>query len=299
MSGLIGEVVAGRYELEEVIGRGGHSVVFRAHDRQADRVVAVKMLHDGVAGNPEYTVRMVREQRATHALSGTAAVRVLGLHTSADGAMCLIMELLQGQDLDDYLPRLEARGERMSVAELLRVLSPIVDTLESAHEAGIVHRDLKPGNIYLIDSGQGGGVRLLDFGLAKLMEAAPLTRRGMIMGSPSYIAPEVWRGEPDRLDHRVDVYSLGAIVFRALGGRVPFEGASVREKLELATTAPRPSLRALRPELPSDIDSWVGQVLAIDPGTRFWRIRAMWNALLDVLGELGQAQGHVAASSAG
>lgn len=285
MSGVGGEVVAGRYELEDVIGRGGHSVVYRAYDRVADRHVAVKMLHDSVAGDPEFTVRMVREQRATQALMGTAAVRVLGMRTSERGAMCLIMELLEGLDLDDYLPKLEAQGDSMGVADLLGVLSPIVDTLEAAHDAGIVHRDLKPGNIYMIDPRRGGGVRLLDFGLAKLKFATPLTRRGMIIGSPSYIAPEVWRGEPSRLDHRVDIYSLGAVVFRALGGRVPFPGKTVREKLELATMAPRPSLRELRPELPADIDKWVRQVLAVDPAKRFWRIRAMWSALLDALGD--------------
>ncbi len=285
MSEMSGEVVAGRYELEHVIGRGGHSVVYRAYDRVADRHVAVKMLHDSVAGDPEFTVRMVREQRATHALRGTAAVRVLGIRTSEHGAMCLIMELLEGHDLDDYLPKLEARGDCMGVGDLLGVLSPIVDTLEAAHEAGIVHRDLKPGNIYMIDPQRGGGVRLLDFGLAKLKSSTPLTRRGMIIGSPSYIAPEVWGGEPGRLDHRVDIYSLGAIVFRALGGRVPFPGKTVREKLELVTTAPRPSLHDLRPDLPADIDNWVRQVLAVDPAKRFWRIRAMWSALLDALGE--------------
>jgi serine/threonine-protein kinase len=297
MSGLTGEVVAGRYELGEVIGRGGHSVVFRAYDRVTDRNVAVKMLHDSVAGDPEYTVRMVREQRATHALRGTAAVRVLGMCTSPHGALCLVMELLEGDDLDDYLPKLEARGERMGVDELVEVLSPIVDTLEAAHDAGIVHRDLKPGNIYLIDPRRGGGVRLLDFGLAKLKSAAPLTRSGMIIGSPSYIAPEVWAGEPALLDQRVDIYSLGAIVFRALAGRVPFEGATVREKLELVTTAPRPSLCALRPDLSQDVDNWVRQVLAVDPARRFWRIRAMWSALIDALGEQSRAPTAVSSAS--
>ncbi len=297
MSDVVSELIAGRYELEEEIGRGGHSVVYRAHDHVADRSVAVKMLHDGVAGEPEYTVRMVREQRAIHALRGTATVRVFGLHTSSAGALCLVMELLEGMDLDEYLPRFEARGERMGVDELLAVLSPIVQTLETAHDAGIVHRDLKPGNIFLLDPRQGGGVRLLDFGLAKFSSAAPLTQRGMIMGSPSYIAPEVWRGEPERLDQRVDVYALGAIVFRALAGRVPFQGASVRDKLELATKAARPSLHAIRPDLPPEVDSWVEQVLAVDPEQRFWRTRAMWNALLDVLGAVERTS--ATASSAG
>lgn len=282
MSDVTGQIIAGRYQLEEVIGRGGHSVVFRASDLRGGPDVAVKMLHDAVAGDPEYTVRMVREQRATAALTGTAAVRVYSLHTSPDGALCLVMELLRGQDLDEYLPALEERGERLSLDALIECLGPIVDTLEIAHESGIVHRDLKPGNIYVMDGNRG--VRLLDFGLAKMRDSRPLTRDGMIIGSPSYIAPEVWRGNTRELDHRVDVYSLGAIVFRALGGRVPFPGATIREKLEMVTSGPRPSLYALRPDLPREIDDWVAQVLAIWPDTRFRRMRAMWNALLEVVG---------------
>ncbi len=297
MSDVIGQIIAGRYQLVEVIGRGGHSVVFRARDARGGPDVAVKMLHEAVAGDPEYTVRMVREQRATAALTGTAAVRVYSLRTSPDGALCLVMELLRGKDLDEYLPALEARGERLSVDALIEYLGPIVDTLEIAHDNGIIHRDLKPGNIYIMDGRRG--VRLLDFGLAKMQGSRPLTRDGMIIGSPSYIAPEVWKGETRRLDHRVDVYSLGAIVFRALGGAVPFPGGTIREKLDMVTSGPRPSLHALRPDLPQEIDEWVAQVLAIWPDKRFRRVRAMWNALLEVVGAgVEPARVDVAASSA-
>jgi serine/threonine-protein kinase len=106
----------------------------------------------------------------------------------------------------------------------------------------------------------------------------------MIAGSPSYIAPEVWKGNPRVLDHRIDVYSLGAITFRALSGSVPFGGASLIEKFQLATTGERPSLFALRPDLPQEIDAWVAQALAIDPDMRFHQVRGMWNALRAVLG---------------
>jgi serine/threonine protein kinase len=102
----------------------------------------------------------------------------------------------------------------------------------------------------------------------------------MIVGSPSYIAPEVWKGRPEGLDQRVDVYSFGVAVFRALANRLPFEGATLQDKFRLTTTAPRPSLRALRPELSPDIDDWVAQVLAIEPEGRFNGIRSAWNALL-------------------
>jgi eukaryotic-like serine/threonine-protein kinase len=281
MSNPIGQLVGERWRLESMVGRGGHSVIYRARDVRGGPDVAVKVLHENVAGDPEYTVRMVREQRAMAALEGTAAVRVFGLTATPDGALCLVMELLQGKDFDDLLVEIEATGARMSVEQLLRIVTPVVDTLETAHAAEIVHRDLKPGNVFVID---GGGVRLLDFGLAKIKRSQPLTREGMIIGSPSYIAPEVWTGDVRVLDHRVDIYSLGAIVFRALAGRVPFDAPTIRAKLELTTSAERPSLYELRPDLTPDVDEWVRQVLAIDPDQRFHRVRGMHNALLQCLG---------------
>jgi serine/threonine-protein kinase len=284
MSNPIGQLVGERWRLESLIGRGGHSVIYRARDVRGGPDVAVKVLLENVAGDPEYTVRMVREQRAMAALEGTAAVRVFGLTATPDGALCLVMELLAGKDLDDLLAAIEATGSRMSVEELVRIVTPIVETLEKAHAAEIVHRDLKPGNIFVIDDARGGGVRLLDFGLAKIKRSQPLTREGVIIGSPSYIAPEVWTGDVRVLDHRVDIYSLGAIVFRALAGRVPFDAPTIRAKLELTTSAERPSLHRERPDLPPDVDEWVRQVLAIDPDQRFHRVRGMWNALLASLG---------------
>jgi serine/threonine protein kinase len=142
-----------------------------------------------------------------------------------------------------------------------------------------VHRDLKPGNIFVLGRGGPGGVRLLDFGLSSSEASTPITRDGIVIGSPSYIAPEVWAGNPRALDHRADVYSLGAILFRALGGQVPFPVEGLHEKLVAATTAERPSLHALRPDLPQMVDEWVRRALEIDPGRRFSSVRETWDAL--------------------
>lgn len=286
MSSRIGQVISERYVLCAAIGKGGHSEVYRAADRNGGPNVAVKILQEGFAGSEEYSVRLVREHRVLKMLEGSAALQVHSIATSPDGAMCLITELLSGKDLDDALIEIESQGRRISPKRLVELLSPIVSTLERAHEQEIIHRDLKPANIYVLDfdSDPAGGVRLIDFGLAKLKGAKPLTREGMIMGSPSYIAPEVWKGNPSLLDSRMDIYSFGAIVFRALSGRVPFETELIRDKVKLITTAVRPSLKALRAELPEGVDAWVGQVLAIDPDQRFRRIRAAWNALCDTLG---------------
>lgn len=278
----VGQLLAGRFEVVEAIGRGGHSIVYRAFDRATNVDVAVKLLNESAAGSDEHAVRLVREHQVMTSLAGTAAIRGLALTSTHDGAMCLVMELLRGVDFDDYLGELDKGGRQLQVPRLVEIIDPIVTTLAIAHDRGIIHRDLKPANIYVLE--HNAGVRLLDFGLAKIRSAPPLTKDGMILGSPSYIAPEVWAGRPRELDHRVDIYSLGAIVFRALGGEVPFPGSSIKKKIELSTTAPRPSLHALRPDLPEDVDVWVGQVLAIEPEMRFSKIRGMWNAFKATVG---------------
>jgi eukaryotic-like serine/threonine-protein kinase len=279
---LTGKILDGRYQLLGKIGQGNHGVVYRAIDHVTRYEVAIKLLRDADA-NPEYYVRMVREARAMAALAGTSAVQVHGFGSDVDGAFYIVMELLAGMNFEEYLERIESRGGRLPIDRMVAILDPIVTTLELAHERGIVHRDLKPSNIFLQDAQRGGGVRLLDFGLVKLMRARRLTKEGIVAGSPSYIAPEGWRGNSLALDHRIDIYSLAVIVFRVLSGAVPFDAPDIMEKLRLVTTGPRPSLHALRPDLPPEIDAWVEQALAIDPEHRFARVRATWNAMRHVL----------------
>jgi serine/threonine-protein kinase len=290
VSELSGRILDGRYQLLTMIGQGNHGVVYRALDTQTRLEVAIKLLRD-IEANPEYYVRMVREARAMAALAGTAAVQVHGFGSDVDGAFYIVMELLSGMNFEEYLNRVEARGGHLPLDHMVWILDPIVATLDEAHERGIVHRDLKPSNIFLLFNGppvpavpgQRASVRLLDFGLVKLMGARPLTRQGMVAGSPSYIAPEAWAGNPTTLDRRIDVYSLAVIAFRVLAGRVPFESNDLFEKLEMVTKGQRPSLYALRPDLPPDVDAWVEQALAIHPDYRFARVRAMWNALRHIV----------------
>jgi serine/threonine-protein kinase len=275
-------VVGERYELQHVVGRGGYGVVFRGKDRQTGRVVAVKLLSAGSARDPQLVERMVREQQAMAALAGTNAVGALDLCRADSGALCLVMEWLEGVDLEQRLAGLQQQGSGMSIDELSKILEPVVDTLEKAREMGIVHRDLKPANIFLM-APPGGGVRLLDFGLSRMKTSATITALGTVMGSPSYIAPESWSGDSKQIDHRADLYSLGVIVFRALSGRLPFEAHSLAELLHVVTTAPRPSLCALRPDLPSGVDTWVGRALAISPDERFGSAEQWYRCLQAVL----------------
>jgi eukaryotic-like serine/threonine-protein kinase len=283
MSGLSGIVIADRYELLGLIAEGGQALICRARDRQTDQLVAVKMLTSVAAQNLEFVQRLAREQEAMLALAGTSAVAVLDLCRAPGGAPCLVMELLEGMDLERQLGQLEDRNERLTMDRTFEIFDAIVETLERAHAAGILHRDLKPANIFLLAPEAGGGVRLLDFGLSRMKTATPLTVMGTILGSPSYIAPEVWGGKPDLLDQRVDVYSLAVILFRVLSGHMPFEGESLHDKFIQATTAERPRMSRFRPDLPPEIDAWVQHALAIDPDQRFSTVRALWNALLSSL----------------
>lgn len=275
----IGAVLGGRWELVELLGRGGQSTVYRARDQQGGEDVAVKVLLPNT--DPQSVERMVREASAMSQLAGTtAAVRVFDQVSEEDGTRALVIELLHRWDLLHYLEHREARGQHMSINSIIALAEPLVETLEAAHAIGIVHRDIKPPNIWIMHESHGGGVRLLDFGFAKLARAVAITDSDQVAGTPTFIAPEVFLQGAAKADPRADVYSLAVVFFRILAGRVPFEGDSLLDLLKKVTAGPRPSLHAIRPDLPPSVDEWVEQALAANRDLRFARVRAMWNALL-------------------
>ncbi len=270
-------LLANRYFVGKVVGRGGYGMVCRGLDRTTGQAVALKMLSPEAGRDRDAVERMLREQQALVALSGTCAVTAVDLCRLESGAPCLVMQWLEGQDLEQQLSAWEAAGERGSPQQLLEVLAPLTDTLDRAHAIGIVHRDIKPANIFLSTSPPG--TRLLDFGLARFRSSAPLTAAGMVMGSPSYIAPEAWRGNSAEIDGRADLYSLGVIVFRWLTGKLPFDAPDLVGKMLAVTSGPRPSATALNPQLPPEVDAWVARALAIDPNERFQSGQALLAAL--------------------
>ncbi len=261
-------LAAERYEVGEVVGRGGYGMVCRGVDVKTGQPVALKMLSPEAARDADVVERMLREQQALVALSGTCAVTAIDLCRLDSGAPCLVMEWLDGCDLEQQLSAWEASGHLPSTQDLLSILAPLTQTLERAHDIGIVHRDIKPANIFLTRD-DDPGVRLLDFGLSRMKSSAPLTAVGMVMGSPSYIAPETWRGNSAALDGRADLYALAVIVFRWLTGKLPFDVPDLIGKMTAVTSGPRPSAVALRPELPAAVDAWFSRALAIEAGDRF------------------------------
>jgi eukaryotic-like serine/threonine-protein kinase len=274
------EIVGERYRLVQLLDRGGQAAVYRGVDLRMGDDVAVKVLVPPQKADAAWRERMLREVHALTVLSGTAAVRVYHQVWGDDGTLFLIMELLRGANLETCLDAAQERQQLLGFADLLPIMEPVVSTLETAHAAGILHRDLKPSNIFVQND---GSVRLLDFGFAKFLRMRSVTLAGHIAGSPSYIAPECWKETTESLDQRIDVYGLSAVVFRALAGRPPFVGDGVIQIMRQCSSAPRPSLHALRPDLPPAVDDWVKAALAIERDERFSTVRASWRALSAVL----------------
>ncbi len=280
MTYSIGALIDKRYRIVDIVGSGGHGVVFRAEDINGGPFVAVKCLHPETTEDTTLRTRLMREARVADSLADTSAAKVFACNTTSDGIIYIVMELMEGQNLDEYLKSLEAQGQKLGPSHLIELLAPIAKTLSVAHSRGILHRDIKPANIFVLKNPDAQGpVRLLDFGLAKQMDAAALTKDGTVLGSPHYIAPEVWRGKPQELDAKVDVYSLGAVIFRALAGRVPFDVKGTMQILMAVTRGKRPSLHALRPDLPPEVDAWVERALAAAKESRFANIDELWEAL--------------------
>jgi serine/threonine-protein kinase len=276
-------MIGGRYLVGSMLGKGGHGEVYRARDTIDQHDIAIKFLAHRLAQDTAYRLRLVREARAMTALSGMATVQVHGVIGADDGTPCVVMELLEGEDLADAIERRTQDGAPFSVREVVAIFVPIVQTLDAAHARGIVHRDIKPSNVFLVE-GTVHDTRIMDFGLAKTGDLSSITADQMLAGSPSYIAPEIWRAGARDADRRCDAYSLACVIYKTFTGQVPIHRDGLAELLIAVTSAPRPSLHAARPDLPPEVDDWLAQALAIDPNQRFQTVVAMWRAFRSVVG---------------
>jgi tRNA A-37 threonylcarbamoyl transferase component Bud32 len=247
------------YVVGERLGAGGFGEVFRARHAVIEREVAIKILHAKYSKDPEAVARFVAEARAVNKISHAGIVEVFDFGELADGRQYCVMELIRGRTLRDVL----RERSRLPLAEALPILRGIAEALDAAHAAGIAHRDLKPDNVFVVD---GGGVKLIDFGLAKLVdEEAPLTKTGSVFGTPAYMSPEQCRGK--RVTTATDAYSLGVVTYQVLVGEPPFGGDALELALHhLNDDAPAPSSR--QGELDARVDRVVLALLAKDPAQR-------------------------------
>ena len=265
----------GAYEIVQTIGEGAFGVVYEALRLPLHKRVALKVLKPAVTVHPETIARFFREAEAAAQIQHPNIVEVFdcGEH---EGTPFMAMEFLEGEALDHRLKRLK----RLTTREAVDTLLPIVSAVAAVHARGIIHRDLKPGNIFISHGPRGEIPKLLDFGIAKVREAAvELTRTTSMLGTPLYMSPEQMR-ESKHVDVRSDIWSLGVILFECLAGRRPFAGTTLLALIESVTQAPIPSVREFNPGVPEALDALLHRMLDRDLDTRIDDARAVGAALL-------------------
>lgn len=263
-----GDLIGEKYEVVGVLGQGGMGAVFECVHRLTGKRFAIKWMLPSISDSADAIKRFIREAQVAGRVEHPNVVEVYDLGRQ-DGSCFMVMELLQGESLRDLLDR----RHKLEPALVAQLLLPVLRGLATAHEAGVIHRDLKPENIFLAkDPERGVTPKVLDFGISKLSSpggqvTVGLTRHGQVMGTPHYMPPEQLRGE--KVDHRVDLYAVGVIMYQALAGQLPFRNENFSELvIEIATTSPKPLAEAIG-GLPPGFCDLVQRAMARDPDQRF------------------------------
>ncbi|HEX6276791.1 MAG TPA: serine/threonine-protein kinase, partial [Polyangiaceae bacterium] len=275
-----GDVVADKYRVDRVLGSGGMSLVVLAWHLELEQEVAIKVLHGRHIEGSEAVQRFRREARAAARIRSEHVARVLDVGTLANGSPFMVMEYLQGNDLDAELVR---RGT-LPVEEAVVYVMQAIDAIAEAHAAGIVHRDLKPENLFLAERADGSRIlKVLDFGVSKSLGMSSvaelsLTKTTAFVGSPLYMSPEQVHS-PRSVDPRSDIWSLGAILYQAMSGVAPFSGESLTEVCTRIVNEVPPALAGLRPGLPPGFETVVLRCLEKDRDQRYATVAELAHAL--------------------
>jgi tetratricopeptide (TPR) repeat protein/predicted Ser/Thr protein kinase len=265
-----GSLLADRYEILKLLGEGGMGAVYKARDRELDRLVALKVIRPELAGHASILHRFKQELILARKITHRNIIRIFDLGV-ADGLRFITMEFIEGRDLASVL-----EDRKLKPGETVEILLQVCAALEAAHAEGVVHRDLKPQNI-MIES--GGRVVVMDFGLARSMEGSGLTQAGAVMGTPAYMSPEQAKGLP--VDERSDIFALGIICYEMLSGVVPFKGDSALASLLLRTQSPAPPLTGLDPTIPHQLSDIVQKTLATNVEDRYLSVALLGQDLRD------------------
>src|SRR3954466_8662182 len=276
-----GEIIDGKYRTIRLIGEGGMGAVYEAENIRIHRKVAIKVLHAGVAETAEAVQRFEREAQAAGRIGSEHIVEVLDLGNLPSGDRYMVMEFMDGDALSG---RIRSRV-RLTPSEIYPIMHQLLEALAAAHGAGIIHRDLKPDNVYLLKSRSGVAdfVKLLDFGISKFNQLSgdsgfSMTRTGAVMGTPYYMAPEQAKGAKD-MDHRVDLYAAGVILYESVTGEVPFNADTFNELLfKIVLEEPRP-VQQLVPQIDGGFAAIINKAMARDPALRFQSAREFQLAL--------------------
>ncbi|HWZ91751.1 MAG TPA: serine/threonine-protein kinase [Polyangiaceae bacterium] len=275
MSVSEGQLLAGKYRIERVLGQGGMGVVVAAHHIVLDEVVAIKFLLPEALGSAEAVARFEREARAAVKIKSEHVARVTDVGRLENGAPYMVMELLRGRDLGDLLQQ----NGPLALGDMADYVLQAGEAIAEAHGLGIVHRDLKPPNLFLTTRADGSScVKVLDFGISKLINASSsgdhaMTSTTAVMGSPLYMSPEQLLSARD-VDMRTDIWALGVICFELLTGKLPFQGETLPQLCMAISLNPPTPLRNYRPDLPLEVEAMLLRCLSKDPGKRYATVAA-------------------------
>lgn len=264
---LVGTMLADTYKVVRVVGEGGMGRVYEAqHKRLPTKRFAIKMLHPEFARQPEVIQRFQREAEAAASIRSPNVVDVYDVDKTADGRPYMVGEFLEGEEFAEYLHRVG----RLPAGAAVRIVRQICKALAAAHDKGVVHRDMKPENVYLTGDLSVPVAKVIDFGISKIRDepgsGPALTKTGMIMGTPAYMSPEQARGE--RVDHRADIYAVGAILYCALTGKRPFDRGDPTATLTAVLVEDPPRPRSLEPSIPEALELVIQRAMAKSPADR-------------------------------
>ena len=281
MEPLVGRVLNNKYQIVKLIGRGGMGAVYEAVHCDLDKQVAVKTLLPQLAENEEVYKRFLLEARAASRLRHPHIIEVTDFDHTDDGMPFMVLEYLEGEDLSQAL----SRQGRLEPERAYAIFRDVLSAMEAAHQAGIVHRDLKPQNIFLCRYGDRTDFpKVLDFGISKVLDATGgLTGTTAYVGTPNYMAPEQADGRSGEVDSRSDVFALGAILYRVLGGQDAFPGDRVATILYKIVNEDPPPLAEKNPSLTPAVVAVVHRAMARDPDDRFPSMATLGEALLPAL----------------
>ena len=276
-----GAILAGKYRLVAPLGSGGMGTVWRADHLVLSSPVAVKVLNERAQDSAHGHARFLREAQAAAALRSPHVVQIFDVGVEGS-APFIVMELLEGESLAQRLRRVG----RLDLAATAAIITQSARALHKAHEAGIVHRDLKPDNIFLVRDVDRELVKVLDFGIAKLveqMEVEQLTGTGSVLGTPHYMSPEQARGRKE-VDHRTDLWALGVIAYECTTGRRPYDSHALGDLLLQICTEPAPP-PSTAGDLPSALDAFMARALAREPEQRFATVLELADSFAQVVGQ--------------
>ena len=255
---MIGQIV-GNYKIEDKLGEGGMGAVYKGVDTMLDREVAIKALRPELASQNSVVERF-RSEAVTLAKLNHPNIAALYTMFRQGEELYMVLEFVRGETLDTIIQK---RGA-MPAGEAIPVFCQVLDGIDHAHELGVVHRDIKPANIMLTENGK---LKVLDFGIARLLGSARMTRAGNIIGTLEYMAPEQVKGQ--ETDGRSDIYALGMMLYEVLTGRLPFDTDNEFELMKLQTEAMPPNPRSVNPAIPVEVDEAIMRAVQKNPDDRF------------------------------